>query len=294
MPSVISSLIKAQIGLLNPLFNALDLEKQRRLQDSLAALGSRVAANKTGSREVELQHCGASWVFQLSGKVSKAALYLHGGGYTSGTLDYARGFGSLLALETGRALLCLGYRLSPEHPFPAALDDAVEAYRLMLERYRPEEIALIGESAGGGLCFSLALKLKQLGLPQPEKISVLSPWVDLEQSLEACRLMGRDPVLSCEVLQKAAGYYLAGHDASDPLASPLFGDLKGLPPCQIITGGDEILLPESHAIHERLQEAGVLSTLYVEEGMWHVYPLYPVPEARLAQAMVRDFLEGTQ
>ena len=294
MPSVISSLIKAQIGLLNPLFNAMDLEQQRRLQDSLAALGSRVAANKTGSREVALQHCGASWVFQLSGNVSKAALYLHGGGYTSGTLDYARGFGSLLALETGRAVLCLGYRLAPEHPFPAALDDAVEAYRLMLERYRPEEIALIGESAGGGLCFSLALKLKQLDLPQPERISVFSPWVDLEQSLEACRLMGKDPVLSCEVLQKAAEYYLAGHDARDPLASPLFGDLHGLPPCHIITGGDEILLPESQAIHERLQEAGVLSTLYVEEGMWHVYPLYPVPEARLAQAMVRDFLEGTQ
>ena len=294
MPSVISSLIKAQIGLLNPLFNAMDLEQQRRLQDGLAALGSRVAANKTGSHEVELQNCRASWVFQLAGKVHKAALYLHGGGYTSGTLEYARGFGSLLALETGRALLCLGYRLAPEHPFPAALDDAVEAYRLMLERYRPEEIALIGESAGGGLCFCLALKLKQLGLPQPEKIAVLSPWVDLEQSLEACRLMGRDPVLSCEVLQTAARCYLAGHDARDPLASPLFGELNGLPPCQIITGGDEILLPESQAIHERLQEAGVLSRLYVEEGMWHVYPLYPVPEARLAQAMVRDFLDGTQ
>src|SRR5690606_34192301 len=118
------------------------------------------------------------------------------------------------------------------------------------------------------------------------------PWVDLEQSLEACRLMGRDPVLSCEGISKSAAYYLNGHDARDPLVSPLFGDLAGLPETLIITGGDEILLPENREIHARLQAAGVRSQIYVEEGMWHVYPLYPVPEARQAQALVRDFLDG--
>lgn len=292
MPSVISSLIKAQISLLNPLFNGLDLERQRKLQDGLASLGSRASANRTAAYKAKLENCDASWVFPLQGQVSKAILYLHGGGYVSGTLEHARSFGGLLALETGRAALCLGYRLAPEHPYPAALEDALAAYRLMLTRYGPEEISFVGESAGGGLCFALALKLKELRLPQPHKIAALSPWVDLKQSLEACRLMGRDPVLSCEGISKAAEYYLAGHDAEDPLVSPLFGELHGLPETLMITGGDEILLPENEEMLARLLKAGVKARLYVEEGMWHVYPLYPVPEARAAQAMLRDYLDG--
>ena len=292
MPSVISSLIKAQIGLLNPLFNALDLEKQRRLQDSLAALGSRVAANKTGSREVELQHCGASWVFQLSGKVSKAALYLHGGGYTSGTLDYARGFGSLLALETGRALLCLGYRLAPEHPFPAALDDAVEAYRLMLERYRPEEIALIGESAGGGLCFSLALKLKQLGLPQPERIVAISPWTDVAMTRDVSDLQKLDILIHRDNVKESARMYVGCNDPRDPLISPLYGDHTGLPPSLIFVGSHEILLDDSVLMHEKLEQSGCTCELHIAEGMWHVYVLYGVPEAREALKRIALYLTG--
>lgn len=293
MPSVISSLLKAQIGLLNPLFNGLDLEKQRRLQDALASLGSRAAANKTAAYKAELPSCEASWVFPLQGQVSRAILYLHGGGYVSGTLEHARGFGGLMALETGRAALCLGYRLAPEHPYPAALEDALAAYRLMLTRYQPGEIAFVGESAGGGLCFALALKLKELRLPQPLKIAALSPWVDLKQSLEACRLMGHDPVLSCEGISRSAAYYLSGHDAEDPFVSPLFGELSGLPETLMITGGDEILLPENEEMLKRLTRAGVRARQHVEPGMWHVYPLYPVPEARTAQAMLREFLEGT-
>lgn len=293
MPSVISHLIKAQISLLNPIINSLDLKAQRALQNALGAMGSRVAANKTETHFVDLSACQAAWVFPLSGALNKAVLYLHGGAYTAGSLEYARGFGSMLALESNRSVLCLGYRLAPEDPFPAALEDAVEAYREMLLRYNPRDIALVGESAGGGLCFALALRLKQLNLPQPEKMVTLSPWVDLLQSLEACRLMKKDPILSCDGLEKAAMYYTNGHDAKDPLVSPLYGDLTGLPPCLTITGGDEILLAESEALHQKLLLSQVESTLHVQEGMWHVYPLYPVPEAREAQAMMRDFLSGT-
>lgn len=293
MPSVISYLIKAQIVLLNPLINSLDIKKQRALQDALGAMGARVAANKTESHALPLSNCEAAWVFPLQGALHKAVLYLHGGAYTAGSLDYARGFGSMLALESGRSVLCLGYRLAPEDPFPAALEDAVEAYREMLLRFEPKDIAFVGESAGGGLCFALALRLKQLGLPQPDKLVALSPWVDLLQSLEACRLMKKDPILSCEGLQAAARYYMGENDPMDPLVSPLYGDVKGLPDCLIITGGDEILLAESQTLHQKLLDAGVNSTLHVEEGMWHVYPLYPVPEAREAQSMIRDFLGGS-
>jgi len=290
VPSVISSLLKAQISLLNPLINGMDLQRQRKLQDALALLGSRAAANKTYSRPVRFTHCQAAWLYPRRDHLKGAVLYLHGGAYTAGSLAYARRFGGMLALDTGRACLCLGYRLAPEHPFPAALDDAVEAYRRILSRYAPEEVALVGESAGGGLCFGLALKLKELGLPQPARIAALSPWLDLSQSLEACRLMGRDPLLSCEGLRQAADYYLAGHDPRDPLVSPLFGDLSGLPPALLIAGGDEILLSEAEELHARLLSAGVDAKLHTEPGMWHVYPLYPVPEARQAQAMLRDFL----
>lgn len=292
MPGVISTLMKAQISLVAPLLAALDLERQRVLQDKMAALGTRVAANRTERHAVPLPHSEASWVFPLGGRVARAMLYLHGGGYIMGTLEHAQGYGAVLALETGRAALCLGYRLAPEHPFPAALNDAVDAYRLMLTRYEPRDIALVGESAGGGLCFCLALKLRELGLPLPAGIVALSPWVDLAQSLEACRLLGKDPVLSCEALEQAASRYLAGHPGDDPLVSPLYGDLTGLPPSLIVTGGDEILLPESREMQQRLLRAGVTCSLHVEEGMWHVYPLYPVPEARHAQALLREFLSG--
>lgn len=290
MASVIATLLKAQISLLNPVLNALDLRQQRRLQDGLAALGARAKRGQQVTRDVRLPHCRASWVLPIRGEIRKAILYLHGGAYTAGSLQYARNFGRMLSMETGRAALCLGYRLAPEHPFPAALQDALSAYRLMLTRFSPEQIALVGESAGGGLCFCLSLLIKQEGLPQPGALVALSPWTDLALSLEACQMMGKDPVLSCEGLQRAAEYYLAGHDAKDPLASPLYGELSGLPPCLLITGGDELLIYENEQMVERLKAAGVETQFHVEEDLWHVYPLYPVPEAREAHRMIREFL----
>lgn len=293
MPSVISTLLKAQIALLNPILNGMDIARQRKLQDALMALSSRVKNNKTDSRDIDLPDCAASWVYPLEGQVRKAALYLHGGGYTAGSLMYARDFGGMVAHETGRAALCVGYRLAPEDPFPAALLDALAAYRLMLTKYKPEDIIFVGESAGGGLCFCLALKLKQENLPQPGGIIALSPWVDLSVSLDACLALGKDPVLSCDGIARLADHYLNGHDAKDPLASPLYGDLSGLPRTLMILGGDEILLPEAEEMKERLLAAGVSCQLYVEDGMWHVYPLYPVPEAKKAQAVIREFVEET-
>ncbi|HSK69051.1 MAG TPA: alpha/beta hydrolase [Candidatus Limnocylindria bacterium] len=292
MPSVVSQLLKAQITLLNPLLNGMQLETQRRLQDSLAALGARAAARRTEEDDVDLGTCMLARVWDADApRPQQAMLYLHGGGYTAGTLEHARAFGGMFALETGREAFCLGYRLAPENPFPAALEDALAAYRLMLQEYAPEDIAVVGESAGGGLCFCLCLKLKDEGLPQPGRIVSLSPWADLSTSLEACRTMKRDPILRCESLQVMAEHYLNGHDPRDPLASPLFGDLTGLPPTLILVGGDEVLLAEDTELHEKLLACGVRSQLHVEDGMWHVYPLYPVPEAKKAQAMVRAFLE---
>jgi monoterpene epsilon-lactone hydrolase len=292
MPSIISTLMKAQISLLNPLLNNMELETMRRLQDGLAALGARVKAGQVVTCLEDLGTCEAAWVVPLSGAVHKAVLYLHGGSFTAGTLDYAQGFGSMLALETGRAALCLAYRLAPEDPYPAALDDAMAAYRLLLTRFKPKDIALVGESAGGGLCFSLAMRIRDEGLPMPFRMAALSPWGDLSIQPDPDEKPERDPVLSRAGIAQSADMYLAGHPATDPYVSPVYGDFTGLPECLIITGEDEILLPDSHRLADGMRQAGIPCQLHVEEGMWHVYPLYPVPEARDAQAMLKDFLDG--
>ena len=292
MPSVISTLMKAQISLLNPLLNNMELDTMRRLQDGLAALGARVKAGQVVTCREDLGTCEAAWVVPLKGSVRKATLYLHGGSFTAGTLDYAQGFGSMLALETSRASLCLAYRLAPENPYPAALDDAMAAYRLMLSRFKPEDIALVGESAGGGLCFSLAMRIRDEGLPMPAQMATISPWGDLSIRPDPDEKPERDPVISRAGIAQSADMYLAGHPAKDPYVSPVYGDFTGLPETLIITGGDEILLPDSERLAEGMRKAGIPCQLHVEEGMWHVYPLYPVPEARDAQGMLRDFLDG--
>ena len=294
MPSVISMLMKAQISLLNPLINNMELDTMRRLQDGLAALGARVRAGQTVSCVEDLVTCEAAWAFPLTGTVRKAILYLHGGAFTAGSLDYAQGFGSMLALETGQAALCLAYRLAPENPYPAALDDAMAAYRLMLTRFKAEDIALVGESAGGGLCFSLAMRIRDEGLPMPDKLVAVSPWGDLSLRPEPDERPERDPVLNREGLSRSADMYLVDHPANDPYVSPVYGDFRGLPRSLVIAGGDEILLPDAQRLAESLQAAGIPCQLHVEEGMWHVYPLYPVPEAREAQAMMRDFLQDKE
>ncbi|MDD4081350.1 MAG: alpha/beta hydrolase [Eubacteriales bacterium] len=291
MPSVISTLMKAQIALLHPLISSLELETQRRLQDGLASLGARVKAGRTVSCLEDLGTCQAAWVFPLQGAIRKAILYLHGGGYTAGTLEYAQGFGGMLALETGQAALCLGYRLAPEDPYPAALEDALRAYQFLLTRFKPEDTALVGESAGGGLCFALAMKIRDLGLPMPGKLAAISPWGDLSDGAADVE-RERDVVLNRQGLMRMADMYLNGHPARDPYVSPVYGDFTGLSESLIITGGDEIILPDSRRLKKGLEEAGVPCHMHIEEGMWHVYPLYPVPEGREAQAMLRDFLNG--
>ncbi|MDD2561334.1 MAG: alpha/beta hydrolase [Eubacteriales bacterium] len=291
MPSVISTLMKAQIALLNPLINTLDLETQRRVQDGLGALGARVRAGQTVSCLEDLGTCQAAWAFPLQGTVHKAILYLHGGGYTAGTLEYAQAFGSMLALEAGQAALCLVYRLAPENPFPAALEDALKAYQLLLTRFRAEDTALVGESAGGGLCFALAMQLRDLGLPMPGKLAAISPWGDLSLAPDEDK-NERDLVLDRRGLKRLADMYLGGHPARDPYVSPVYGDFTGLPESLLIAGGDEIILPDTRRLARGLQDAGIPCHMHIEEGMWHVYPLYPVPEAREAQRMLRDFLNG--
>lgn len=290
MPKLVSSLVHAQIMLLNPLLKRMDLKAMRKLQDALGVLGATALAGGVAFLDEAFDEFDAAWAVPKDAQSGKAILYLHGGAYTAGCLSYARGFGGILAEETGRKVLCAGYRLAPEFPYPTALNDALEAYRRMLKTYAAKDILLAGESAGGGLCFCLCLKLKALGLPLPEGIVAMSPWTDLTMAEERYpdARESADPVLSVEGLKYSAQLY-AGERAGEPTASPLFGDLTGLPPSLILAGAEELLLGDSVEMAEKLNAQGSTCELHVEEGMWHAYVLYGIPEAKAALARIRDY-----
>lgn len=293
MPSIVSTILRGQIKLLGPFIAGASLEQARRGQDAVGRMGSRAMEGSVHFHELRFSAFDAAWAVPLKGQVRRAILYLHGGAYTAGGLDYAKGFGSHLAETTGRAVLCAGYRLAPEHPFPAALEDALEAYKEMLTRYAPGEIAFVGESAGGGLCYALCLYLKQLRLPLPGQIIAISPWTDLLMERDVSGQAALDPLLDHGSLLSNALYYSGGEGRDNPLISPLYGDLRGLPPSFIIVGSHEILLDDSRLMQRALERAGCRCELYVEEGLWHVYVLYGVPEAREAiRAIAQRLKEG--
>lgn len=289
MARFVSNLVRAQIALLNPLLKRMDISALRKLQDALGALGTKALAGDVTYRDEPIFPFQAAWAEPFAPAPGKAILYLHGGSYTAGTLTYAKGFGGVLADKTGYRVFCVGYRLAPEHPYPAALEDALLAYRHLLEGHAPEDITFVGESAGGGLCFCVCLKLREAGLPQPARIVALSPWTDLTMSDAPDEETMRDPVLSAEKLRRSAHMYAEGR-LGEPTVSPLFGDPTGLPPALIIAGSDEILLPDSVRMARRLEDHGCDCELFVEPDMWHVYPLYGIPEAKEALDRMRAYI----
>ena len=175
--------IRAQLNLLRPLLDSCSLETIRKGQNMIGELMGVRHRDQVMVKEHPFPQFTSAWVIPKDERRQGVILYLHGGGYTCGDLQYATGFGSVLARECGVKVFCAGYRLAPEHPFPAALDDAVESYQYLLHKgYAPEHITLCGESAGGGLCYSLCLKLRELELPLPGGIITISPWTDLTAS----------------------------------------------------------------------------------------------------------------
>ena len=183
------------------------------------------------------------------------------------------------------------YRLAPEHPFPAALDDVFTSYRALLAQgYTPERIAIAGDSAGGGLALSLCLRLRSEGLAQPACAVVLSPWADLTLTLLAP--VADDALLRAAWLNQGAAAYLQGHSARDPLVSPLLADLAGLPPMLIQAASDEILRDDSRRLTEILSADGVPVTHREFPYMWHDFQLYAglVPEATQAVDDIAQFI----
>jgi acetyl esterase/lipase len=224
-----------------------------------------------------------------------AILHLHGGGYVLGSPSSHRPLGSRLAAAAGAPLYMLDYRLAPEHPFPAAHDDALAAYRWLLDQgIAPANIAITGDSAGGGLVVAMLMSARDEGLPMPASCVSLSPWADMTltaNSLDAN--VEVDPTLSRARLIPMRDDYMQGHDEKDPRVSPIFGDLTGLPPLLIHMGSVETLLDDAVNLHERARAAGVKSTLEVAQNMLHVWHAYAhlLPEAQRSVDRVGAFLK---
>lgn len=254
------------------------LETTRKGQDKLGELMSALHKREVIFRDHDFEQFKGAWVMPKDERRSGVVLYLHGGGYTCGSLDYAKGFAATLASECGVRVFCGAYRLAPENPYPAALEDALTAYDYLLKKgYAPQQILLCGESAGGGLICALCLRLKQLGRALPCGLIAISPWVDLTGSGKSYEFnRDNDPSLTEELLQFYARCYT--QDPTDPLCSPLLGDLTGFPPTLIFAGGDEILLDDARGLHERLKKAGSKSRLIIAPGRWHAYVLYCLQE----------------
>jgi epsilon-lactone hydrolase len=220
--------------------------------------------------------------------------YIHGGAYAVGSAAASAGLASDLVRRAGARAISIDYRLAPENPYPAAVDDTVAAYRALLETVPAGRIALAGESAGAGLTVATLVALKMAGLPQPSSAVMFSPWADLTLSGDSMKSKAAvDPALTPAGLRLRAADY-AGGDLADPLASPVFADLTGLPPLLIQAGSHEILLDDATRLAVHAAAADVQVTLEVTPGVPHVFQAYAamLDEAGAALNSAGTFIRG--
>jgi epsilon-lactone hydrolase len=213
----------------------------------------------------------ARWVTADVADPDRVVLLLHGGGFSAGSITSHQHLAADLSMACSARVLLIEYRLAPEHPYPAGLEDCVTAYRWLLkEGFKPGHLAIAGNSAGGGLSVSTALHLKERSIDQPAALVVMSPWVNLACDGETIESKAKnDPITTEKGLRRAAEDYLAGHDPKDPMVSPVFGDLRGLPPLLIQVGSREILLDDSRKLAARAKADDLVVRLEEWPGMFH-------------------------
>lgn len=270
-----------------------NLEQVRAKAARSAKLMGRVPKGQSAT-PVQIGPMPGEWLAPEGEDEDKVILYFHGGGYVLGSIEAHRAIVGKFVKGTGLKALLFDYRLAPEHPHPAALEDALAAYDWMLEQgLAPQNIVFAGDSAGAGLALATLLALKDNDKPLPAAAAVLSPWTDvactgesLETNSHLC-LAPQDSWLACKK------HYCAGADPKNPYISPLYGDLAGLPPLYITAGGHETLLSDSIRFAQKAKAAGVDVTLTVGEGMCHCYPACApmFPEASRALANVCQFIK---
>lgn len=293
MPSLKSYLLKFVLrrltdrGLRVSVQEFRDAFHQRSIQQGKVAPGTRVEHTEAGG-------CKAEWLFSPAPEPGPTILHFHGGAYVFASARTHRGFVSQILARSGGKALVLDYRLAPENPFPAALDDAIAAYRwLLAQSVPPAQIAFAGESAGAGLALATMLRARDEGLPLPSCAALVSPWVDLTHSgASFVGNEGRDVLLRGVQLESWAGMYARDHDRKDPLVSPVFADLHGLPPLWMCVDRDELLYSETVLLADRVKQAGTEVQLEVGEGLLHVWPFFysALPEGKQTIRRLADFI----
>ena len=296
--SAAAELLRLQLRAAQGIISKMEIGTCRKMQDAIGKLWAGVLRDKVRFETVEGLPFPAEMAVPAGETEPKdgGVLYLHGGGYTAGGVEYARGFGSIMTEHTGYSTLCIEYRLAPEDPYPAALEDAVYAYRWLLEekKYQPSQIVVAGDSAGGGLALALCLYAKDHGLPLPAGIITMSPWTDVslsgasyEENYTIDPLFGNSKE---NMLYQCS--YIGNANPKNPYLSPLFGDFEGFPPMLMQVGAYEVLLDDTRAAAKKARAEGVKVRCSVYDGMFHVFQmgLDLIPESREAWEEVAEYL----
>lgn len=277
-----------------PPLGTLSLAEERRNLDEGGAR-FKVPADVTLT-PVSADGVPAEWLIAPGARADRAVLYLHGGGYVIGSIKSHRYLMQNISRHSGARTLGLDYRLAPEHPFPAAIEDATKAYRwLLAQGFDPGHIAIAGDSAGGGLTMATLLSLRDQGVPLPAAGVLISPWADLTGSADAVTSRAAsDPMVKGDGLFSLADKYLNGADAKNPLASPVFADLTGLPPLLIHVGGREILYDDSITLAANARKANVPVALVDEPELFHVWHAFApmLDEGQRAVEQIGGWLQG--
>lgn len=283
----ILNLIKRAHGLIEN----TDIEKHRQSQDYLGSLMTN--KKEVTITPVDVEGMNGEWVRANRVHSRKnVILYCHGGGYSTGSSLYARSITTKLATSTSLDVFSFDYRLAPENPYPAALEDAMKAWNyLLLLGYGAREIIIAGDSAGGNLALVLTLKLKQQERILPKKIVLMSPWCDLMSTGKSHQTRADvDPVLNEPYLKQMIQNYAADCNLEEPLISPLYGDFTGFPPTYIQVGDFEILLNDATMLHKKMIKENVPVKLDIFKGMWHVFQISPFKDAYDAIEKIAAFV----
>lgn len=268
----------------------ISLEQRRKGMEKVAFK----AADDIQTENVTVAGRAAEWVRAPGSQAGRAILYLHGGGYVMGSLTTHRSLAGECSRAAQAAVLLVDYRLAPEDPFPAAVEDGVASLRWLLDRgFAPSNLAIAGDSAGGGLTAATLVSARDQGVPMPRAAVCISPWSDLTCTNESYQTRAAaDPMVTPQGIRNMAGVYLQGKDAKHPYASPNFASLRSLPALLIHVGRDEVLLDDAIKLHEKAKADGVDSTLEVWDDMIHVWHAFHpmLPEGKQGIARVGAFL----